>query len=83
MRAIPFEPDSAAILKAMDRVCDDREPVVLSRGEGRSVVMLALDDFEALEETASLLRSPENARRLLAAVAELESGGGVRRELVE
>jgi antitoxin YefM len=45
--------------------------------------MISLDDYEALEETAYLLRSPENARRLLESIAELESGGGTERQLAE
>ena len=45
--------------------------------------MMSLDDFEALEETAYLLRSPQNARRLLESIAELEAGGGTERELVD
>jgi antitoxin YefM len=45
--------------------------------------MVALEHFQALEETAYLLRSPENARRLLGAVAELNAGGGRERELDE
>jgi antitoxin YefM len=45
--------------------------------------MISLEDYQALEETAYLLRSPKNARRLLEAVAELESGGGMERELSE
>jgi hypothetical protein len=44
---------------------------------------LALEDYQALEETAYLLRSPKNARRLLESVAELEAGGGVPRDLAE
>ncbi len=47
------------------------------------MVMLSLADYNALEETAYLLRSPKNARRLLESVAELESGGGIERELIE
>ena len=45
--------------------------------------MISLDDYEALEETAYLLRSPKNVRRLLESIAELESGGGTERDLVE
>ena len=45
--------------------------------------MMSLDDYEALEETAFLLRSPKNARRLLEAIAELEAGGGITGELAE
>ena len=45
--------------------------------------MISLEDYQALEETAYLLRSPKNARRLLESVAELESGGGAERNLVK
>jgi antitoxin YefM len=67
----------------MEQVCDDHAPVIITRKNQRSVVMISLADYQALEETAYLLRSPKNARRLLEAVAELESGGGMERELRE
>jgi antitoxin YefM len=67
----------------MDKVCDDHTPVIITRKNQRSVVMISLEDYESLEETAYLLRSPRNARRLLASIAELESGGGTERELAE
>ncbi len=67
----------------MDQVCDDHEPVVITRNGERAVVMLSLDDFKSMEETAFLLRSPANAKRLLAAVKSLESGKGKTRKLVE
>ena len=63
----------------MDQVCRDRAPVVITRDRDQAVVMMSLDDYEELEETAHLLRSPTNARRLLAAIQSLESGkGGVQ-----
>jgi antitoxin YefM len=57
--------------------------VIITRKNQRAVVMISLEDYQALEETAYLLRSPKNARRLLESVAELESVGGTERELVE
>ena len=45
--------------------------------------MMSLEDYEALQETAYLLRSPKNARRLLESIAQLEKGGGLERELIE
>ena len=54
------------LAQTMDRVCDDHEPVVITRQKQRSVVIMSLEDFQALEETAYLLKSPANARRLLA-----------------
>jgi len=67
----------------MEQICDDHVPVIITRKNQRPVVMISLEDYQALEETTYLLRSPKNARRLLEAVAELESGGGMERELSE
>jgi antitoxin YefM len=47
------------------------------------VVIVALDDYESLKESAYLLKSPENARRLLASIDRLEHGGGTERDLAE
>jgi antitoxin YefM len=44
----------------------------MRRKKNDSVVIMSLEDYEALEETAYLLRSPKNARRLMEAIAELE-----------
>ncbi len=71
------------LAKTMKKVCDDHSPVVITRKSSQSVVMMSLEDFHALEETAYLLRSPANAQRLLESIDELEGGKGVIRELVE
>ena len=81
MDAIPYTRLRSNLAKTMDRVCDDHVPIIITRKTSRSVVMISLDDYEALEETAYLLRSPENARRLLESIAELGRGGGTEREL--
>lgn len=83
MDAITYSAARANLAKTMDRVCNDHEPLIITRnGEQQSVVMLSLDDYKALEETAYLLRSPANTRRLLSAMAQLAGGGGVERELL-
>jgi antitoxin YefM len=46
-------------------------------------VIVALSEYESLKESAYLLRSPENARRLLASIDRLEHGGGTQRDLLE
>jgi len=83
MDVIPFSTVSANLAVTMDRVCDSHEPIVIDRPSDRAVVMISLEDYEALEETAYLLRSPANAKRLFESIAELESGGGIERELLE
>jgi antitoxin YefM len=63
----------------MNRVCGDHEPLIITRNGQPSVLMLSLDDAKALEETAYLLRSPANTRRLLDAIDSLEQGQGQER----
>lgn len=76
MDVITYRAARANLAETMERVCDDHEPIVITRDGGPAVVMLSLEDFSALEETACLLRSPANARRLLTAVARLGDGNG-------
>ena len=83
MDAITYSAARANLAKTMDRVCEDHEPIIITRNGEQSVVMVSLDDFKALEETAYLLRSPANAKRLLAAVTQLAEGKGQVRELAE
>lgn len=83
MDAITYTAVRANLASVMDRVCDDHEAVIITRNGEQSVVMLSLEDYKALEETAYLLRTPANAKRLLAAAAQLASGKGVARELAE
>ena len=82
MDAISYSAARANLARTMDRVCNDHGPLIITRNADQSVVMLSLEDFKALEETAYLLRSPANARRLLSAMAQLGSGQGVERALV-
>jgi antitoxin YefM len=82
MDAITYTTARANLADTMDRVCEDHEPIVITRNGEQSVVMLSLEDFNALQETTYLLRGPKNARRLLDAIMELEQGNGTKRELI-
>jgi antitoxin YefM len=83
MESISYTSARSNLAKTMERVCDDHAPVAITRkGEG-AVVMISMADYQSLEETAYLLRSPKNTRRLIQAIAELESGEGKTRKLVE
>jgi antitoxin YefM len=83
MDAITYTAARANLATTMDRVCQDHEALIITRNGQQSVVMMSLDDYKALEETAYLLRSPENARRLLSAVDALNKGKGKERRLSE
>lgn len=83
MNAMSYSAARANFSSTMNRVCDDHEALIITRNGQPSVVMLSLEDYKSLEETAYLLRTPANARRLLSAIAQLNAGQGVVRELAE
>ncbi|WP_240519733.1 type II toxin-antitoxin system Phd/YefM family antitoxin [Amycolatopsis antarctica] len=78
-----YSESRARYAETLDSVTNDREEVVITRAGHEPVVMVSLDDYESLKETAYLLRSPANARRLIGAIERLESGGGAPHDLVE
>lgn len=82
MDTITYSTARARLADTMDRVCDDHEPVIITRNGQQAVVMMSLEDYKSLEETSYLLRSPKNTQRLLQSIAALESGEGTPRSLV-
>jgi antitoxin YefM len=81
VKTMTYSESRARYAEVLNSVTDDREEVVITRAGHEPVVIVSLEDYESLKETAYLLRSPANARRLLASIDELESGGGTVREL--
>ncbi len=83
MDAISYTAVRANLSKTMEKVCNDHAPIIITRKRESPVVMLSLEDYQAMEETTYLLRSPANARNLLESIAALEEGKGIKRELIE
>ena len=81
MKTMTYSESRAHYAETLNAVVDDREEVVITRAGHEPVVIVALSEYESLKETAYLLRSPENARRLLASIDRLEHGGGIQRDL--
>jgi len=83
MDAMTYTKAKRSLSETMERVCQDHAPVIVTkRGDG-AVVIMSLEDYESLVETSYLLKSPSNARRLLASIKELEDGRGKQRQLAE
>ncbi|MFH1673305.1 MAG: type II toxin-antitoxin system prevent-host-death family antitoxin [Pseudomonadota bacterium] len=83
MKAITYTAARQNLAQAMENVCKDHAPVIVTRKKNNSVVIMSLEDYEALEETAYLLRSPKNTRRLIESIVQLEEGKGTERELFD
>ena len=83
MDVLSYSETRARLKEVMDRVVEDRSPVVITRQKAEAVVMVSLADWNAMEETMHLLSSPANAERLREAIRQLDEGGGKERELIE
>ena len=81
MDVINYTEARASLKDVMDRVIHDRVEVVVTRKRREAVVVMSLDEYNAIQETLHLQRSPANARRLQAAIAQLEAGQGIARDL--
>jgi antitoxin YefM len=82
MKAITYTAARQKLASTMDRVCEDGAPVMITRtGKQQAVVLLSMAEYDQLEETAHLMRSPANARRLLQAIDDLSRGKGRERTL--
>lgn len=82
MNAISYVDAQGNLAKIIDQVCDRHDPVIITRHQQPSAVLLSLENYESLTETAYLLKSRNNAKRIFEAIAELESEGGTVRKLL-
>ena len=62
MKTMSYSDSRARYAEMLDTVTDDREEVIITRAGHEPVVVVSLDDYESLKETAYLLKSPANAR---------------------
>jgi antitoxin YefM len=83
METVTYTEARKKLAKTMEKVCDDHAPVVITRQKADPVVLLSLEDYHSLEETAYLLRSPKNTARLVQAIEEIEAGKAKERQLLE
>ena len=83
MRAISYTAARKNLATTIKKVCDDHDPIIVTRKNEDAVIIISLEDYESLQETAYLTQSPKNIKRLLESIEQLESGNGVQRELIE
>jgi antitoxin YefM len=83
MKTMTYTAARENLAMTMQRACEDHDPVVITRRRDQAVVMMSMEDYSSLEETAYLLRSPKNAKRLREAVDQLRSGDGSEHALPE
>ena len=83
MKTLSYTESRANYAQVLDDVVNNREETIITRAGHEPVVIVSLADYESLRETAYLMRSPANARRLLDSIDRLENGGGARHDIAE
>lgn len=83
MKTLTYSEVRQNLTAAMNETVDDRIPILITRQKGTACVLLSLDEYQSLEETAYLMRLPNNARRLMDSIDELNAGKGLKKEINE
>ncbi|EBU9316914.1 YoeB-YefM toxin-antitoxin system antitoxin YefM [Salmonella enterica subsp. enterica serovar Panama] len=83
MRTISYSEARQNLSATMMKTVEDHAPILITRQNGESCVLMSLQEYNSLEETAYLLRSPSNARRLADSIEGLKSGRGIEKDIIE
>ena len=81
MKPTTYSELRANLAKSMDMVCENHEPIVITRQKADPVVLMSLEDYNSMEETLYLMRSPRNAARIDKGIADFEAGRGIIKEI--
>lgn len=83
MGAMTYTAFRAKLAQKMKEICDNHLGIIVTRKNHETVVVISLEDYRAMEETAYLLKSPANAKELLGSIEEVEQGKTIKMELFE
>ena len=83
MNAITYSHARENLASTINAVCENHDPIIITKKGTDAVVMMSLQDFESMQATTYLLRSPKNAKRLIESIEQLNAVKGVERELAE
>lgn len=83
MNAINYSELRTNLKSTMDKVCENHEPVIITRKNSDNLVLLSYEDYSAMEETSYLLKNPKNAQRLRESIQSFHDGKGIEKKLIE
>ncbi|ADU71828.1 YoeB-YefM toxin-antitoxin system antitoxin YefM [Pantoea sp. At-9b] len=83
MRTITYSEARQHLSETMMKTVEDRAPILITRQNGDDCVLMSLEEYNSLEETAYLLRSPANAKRLMNSIESLRNGNTIEKEIDE
>lgn len=79
MIAINFTELRKSLKKNLDLACESHETVVIQRANDKSVVLVSLEDYNSMLETAYLFGTKANANRLMASINQIGGGNKLKK----
>ena len=83
MDKVSYTSFRANLANMLDKVNQDHKPLMITRQNGKSAIVMSVEDFRSYEETSYLMASPENARRLNESIARIEAGKSIKHKVEE
>ena len=83
MRVVNYTEFRNNLTESLNLVNDDGDIVVVSRSKGKNVVVMSLEEYNAIQETLHITSTKRNRKRLDEAIAEMKKGKSVKRQLIE
>lgn len=83
MDTISYTSFRTNLANMLDKVNRNHKPIMVTRQNGKPAIVMSVEDFSSYEETAYLMASPKNAKRLNEAIAQIEAGESTRHEIIE
>lgn len=81
--AITYTEARQNFAKYMNQVCDDHDAIIVTRQKSRPIVMMSLEDYNAMKETAYLMSTPANAKALTESIEEINAGLAEKHDLID
>ena len=83
METVNYTDFRSKLATILDKVSQNHNPILITRRNSEPTVVMSLKDFQSYDETAYLMASPKNAKRLNDAILEMEQGQLEEHELIE
>lgn len=83
MDAVSYTEVRKNFTRTMNGVCKNHAPLIITRKSSTPVVMISLPDYNAIEETLYLFKSPSNAQRLMKALKSIKKNDYSKHSLIE
>lgn len=83
MKVVNYSEFRSNLTENLNAVNENKEIVIVSRTQGKNVVVMDLDEYNSLQETLHLTNTKANRKRLEEAIVEMKKGKSIKRNIIE